>query len=105
MSVPPFGSIEMIRGQALDIEVTVPGEADLTGATVEFGLALSPKHPYVETLSTTKAGQVITAEITGAQSSGLKCSRYFYSCWIVISGDPTPVARGYLTLLPDSYNR
>lgn len=105
MTPPEIGSIDIIRGQALDIEITVPAEVDLTGALVSFGIADTPTAPYTETVQTSKSGQVITARLTGDQSARLARPKHYYSCWIVIADDPTPVARGYINIENDPRNR
>ena len=102
MKAPQFNNFEILRGQALDIDITVPVEADLSAATVEFGLSTSADAAYTDTINTTKAGQIITAEIDSVTSAGLTADTYYYSCWINITGDYTPVARGYITVKDDS---
>jgi len=105
VTIPTSETIEIVRGQALDINVTVPDAVDLTGATVEFGIAKSSSSPYELSLSTSKAGQIITGALESIDSEGLELGRYFFSCWITISGDSTPVARGYLLISSDARNR
>ncbi len=105
MTIPALTTLDMVRGQALDIEVTVPVEVDLSGATVEFGIAKSSSSPYELSWSTSKAGQIITGALESIDSEGLELGRYFFSCWITISGDSTPVARGYLLISSDARNR
>ena len=105
MSVPATSSVCAVRGQALDIEVTVPDEADLSVATIEFGIAPNEKSAYLFTLTTSFSGQVITGTMTEAQSLQLIRSQYYFSCWVTIESDPTPVAVGWLRLTPDPRNQ
>lgn len=105
--LPKIGEIKIIRGQALDINITVPQGVDLASATVTFGIADSATSPYTTTLPTTKTGngKVITAQLSGADSAQLNRAKHYYSCWLEISGDPTPVARGFFKIENDSRNR
>lgn len=105
MPLPEIKNIELVRGQAANLNVTVPAEADLTAATIEFGIANGISTPYVVDLATSVDGQVITGKLTGAQSASLPLLRYYYSCWVTILGDPTPVARGYITFTQDPKNQ
>lgn len=105
MSVPEIKSIHAIRGQSLFIDIPVPDDADLSGASIEFGIAENDSLPYIETLSTTTSGQTITADLSSEISLALHKSRYYFSCWLVIGGDPTPVARGYINIKGDSRNK
>lgn len=102
MIAPSFSDFEILRGQALDISISVPVEADLSAATVTFGLSDSYSSTYSQTLTTSKSGQVITAYLDSATSKDLVEDAYYYSCWIDISGDYTPVARGYIKVKDDS---
>ena len=102
---PQLNNIEIIRGQVLDIEITVPAGVDISNATVSFGISDGPEFAYEVTLTTSKSGQVITAILTEAKSLLLVKDRQFYSCWVVIAGNPTPVARGYIKISNDSRNR
>jgi hypothetical protein len=103
--IPELKNIDIIRGQALDIEVTVPDGADLSGATATFGIAETPESAYVVNLTTSKSGQVITAVLTETKSLLLTRRQHYYSCWVIIGGDPTPVARGYINVSNDPRNR
>ena len=103
--IPSISNIEIVRGQALDIEVTVPDGVDLSGATATFGIAETPESAYTVNLTTSKAGQVITAALTEAKSLLLTRKQHYYSCWVVIGDDPTPVARGYINISNDPRNR
>lgn len=105
MTIPVLTTIEIVRGQALDIEVTVPSKIYLLGATVEFGIAPSMATPYNLILSTSKSGQVITGSLESIDSAGLDLIKYYFSCWITVEGNSTPVARGYLLVSDDSRNR
>ncbi len=105
MPVPELKEIEIVRGQATNFLVTVPVEADLSSATIDFGISKGVSEPYLVDLTTTVDGQVITGKLTNTQSASLTSNRYYYSCWVIISGDPTPVARGYITLKSDSRNK
>ena len=100
--LPKLGRINIIRGQALNIEITVPYEVDLSGAMVTFGIADQPETPYTTTLPTSKSGQVITAKLSGTESELLTMPKHYYSCWLVIADDPTLVARGYINVTSDS---
>ena len=102
MIAPEFSDFQILRGQALDINISVPGEADLSAAIVTFGLSGSYSSTYIKTLETSKSAQVITAYLDSETSKGLTEDRYYYSCWIEILGDYTPVARGYITVKDDS---
>ena len=103
--IPSISNIEIVRGQALDIEVTVPEGVDLSGATATFGIAETPESAYTVNLTTSKAGQVITAVLTEAKSLLLTRRQHYYSCWVMIGDDPTPVARGYISVSSDPRNR
>ena len=103
--LPLISNIDIIRGQALDIEITVPAGVDLSGATVAFGISDAPNFAYSVNLTTSKAGQVITAFLTETESVLLTKRQHYYSCWLVIADDPTPVARGYINVSNDSRNR
>src|SRR6056297_44549 len=105
MAVPDISTINAVRGQALDIEITVPAELDLTSATVEFGIARSPTLAYEKTLNISKSGSIITAALESSDGADLPNSRYYWSCWATIASDSTPVARGYIFLTNDSRNR
>lgn len=100
-------SLCILRGQALDIEVPVinaetGAEADLAGATLDFGLALGRDSAYVHTLSASKAAHVITGQIDNALSEQLTEGEYYFSVWVTIAGASTPVAKGFLTVSNDS---
>jgi len=103
--IPPINNISIIRGQALDIEVSVPAGVDLSGATAAFGISDNPESAYKVNLATSKSGQVITAILNAADSLMLTRSQHYYSCWVVIANDPTPVARGYINVSNDPRNR
>ena len=103
--IPPISNIEIIRGQALDIEVKVPDGVDISSATASFGIAFTPESAYTVNLTTSKAGQVITAALTETKSLLLTRAQHYYSCWIVIGTDPTPIARGYINVSNDPRNR
>jgi len=103
--IPEIKNIQIIRGQALDIEVTVPAGVDLSGATATFGISDTPESAYIVNLDTSKSGQVITALLSETKSLLLTKRQHFYSCWVVIANDPTPVARGYINVSNDSRNR
>ena len=94
------------RDQALDFVIPVLNNdgtpTDLTGAVVEFGIATSDRSSYMTTLSTSRVDNVITAKLTSIESSALTLSRYYFSAWVTISGESTPVAKGYLTVQNDS---
>ena len=100
-----FKNIEIVRGQVLDIEITVPTGVDISNATVTFGISDAPDFAYDLTLTTSKSGQVITAILTGEKSLLLTKSQHFYSCWVLVAGNPTPVARGYIKVCGDSRNK
>lgn len=104
MPVPKLIDVDIVRGQAANFLVTVPAEANLAAATIDFGISIGPSQPYIIDLSTTIDGQIITASLTGEQSETLDKVKYYYSCWVIISGDPTPVARGYINVTKDSRN-
>jgi len=103
--IPELKNIEIIRGQALDIEVTVPSGVDLSGATASFGISDNPESAYIANLTTSKSGQVITAILSETESLSLTRAQHYYSCWVVIADDPTPVARGYINVSNDPRNR
>jgi len=104
MALPVIKNIDIIRGQAANLLVTVPDEADLLAASIQFGVSIGPSQPYIITLPTNVDGQVITGALEAADSETLTGKKYYFSCWVVISGDPTPVARGYLNVTNDSRN-
>lgn len=99
-------AIEILRGQALDIEILVLNTdgtaANLAGATVLFGISKAPKVDYDTTLTTSVTGSTITAELTSTIAAALVNQQYYFSCWVQISSEWTPVARGYLTVYNDS---
>lgn len=104
MPVPELVDVDIVRGQAANFLVTVPPEADLLAASIEFGISIGPSQPYIVDLPTSVDGQVITGALSGAESATLDRVKYYYSCWVTISGDPTPVARGYINVTKDSRN-
>lgn len=104
--VPTDTSFAIVRGQAVDIEVTVPDGVDLGAATeIGFGFAPSETEAYTDELSTSFSGQVITAVLPGSVSVDMAKPSYFFSCWVVIGGDATPVARGRMRIVNDARNR
>ena len=105
MILPKNTDIHIVRGQALDILVTVPEDTDLTFAMAYFGISPSPLVGYSKMLPVEIEGQVVKADLSGEDCSELTDSRYYYSCWIVKANDPTPIARGFLKITPDSRNR
>ena len=105
MSELEFGEISIMRGQAVDIEIDVPKEADLSIATIEFGVSIGPSDPYLFTLSTTVSGNTIKGTLEGSETLPLDKKTYYYSCWVIINDDATPVARGFLKLSDDLRNR
>lgn len=105
MILPKSKDIEIIRGQALDILVTVPDDVDLTNAVASFGISLSPRLAYSKMLPVSIIDKVITANLSGSDCSELTEQKYYYSCWITIASDPTPIARGSFKLTPDSRNK
>src|SRR6056297_1907573 len=98
--------INLIRGQALDIEIPVKNDdgtdTDLAGATIEFGLASSSNRPYTQTIPTSVSGSLITAAIDSDTSEELDRRQYYYSTWVTIAGESTPVARGTIIVENDS---
>ena len=104
MILPKNIDIDLIRGQALDILVTVPDDVDLVNAVASFGISRSPLLGYDKMLPVNILGQVITANLSGQDCAELIEQKYYYSCWIVIASDPTPIARGSLKIKPDSRN-
>lgn len=98
--------IGIIRGQALDIEIPVTNvdgsPANLSGATILFGMAATARSDYAITLTTSVSGSTITAALTSAIAEALTLSQYYFSCWVDISDDGTPVARGTITVYNDS---
>jgi hypothetical protein len=105
VSIPALGRIDIIRGQALDIVISVPDAIDLTGSTALFGIAGSKFSAYTLTLTATVLGQTLLVPLTGSQSEELNQETHYYSCWLVIAGDPTPIARGIIGVTADSRNR
>ena len=99
-------NICVLRGQAVDIEVTVLNDdgtdAILSGATLEFGLAGRSSAAYVLEKTPTAVNNVITAPITEADYGSLPAKQYYFSFWVIIEGSPTPVARGHLEIANDS---
>lgn len=95
----------LIRGQSLEIEIPVTEDgdpADLSSATAEFGLAPSSSSAYTLNLSPTITASTVAAEIGSAQSEQLTGSRYYFSAWVTIAGESTPVARGHISVQSDS---
>jgi hypothetical protein len=105
VSIPALGRIDIIRGQALDIVISVPDAINLDGATALFGISGSNFSAYTLTLPATVAGQTLLVSLTGTQSTGLANKTHYYSCWLEIAGDPTPIARGIIGVTADSRNR
>lgn len=96
----------VVRGQALDIEIAITDQdgnaPDLTGATATFGIAPDNKTTYQETLTATISGETLTAELTSAISGSLAPGNYYFSAWVHMGSDDTPVALGKLTIQPDA---
>jgi len=105
VSIPALGRIDIIRGQALDIVISVPDAINLTGATALFGIAGSSLTAYTLTLTATVSGQTLLVPLTGVQTAELNQKTHYYSCWLEIAGDPTPIARGIIGVTADSRNR
>jgi hypothetical protein len=105
VSIPALGRIDIIRGQALDIVISVPDAIDLTGATALFGIAGSKFSAYTLTITATVSGQTLLVPMTGVQSAELIQEEHYYSCWLEIAGDHTPIARGNIGVTADSRNR
>ena len=97
---PETQCIYILQGQALDLVIPVSdsdGNAvDVEGATVEFGLSESPTESPTEMIPTTESGNEITASLTSAKNLELGPGKSFFSCWVTINGESTPVARGWL---------
>lgn len=99
-------NITIIKGQALDIDITVTDSAgdaaDLSAASATFGIATSKNAAYTQELDTTIASNVITAELTSAISAALTAGVYYFSAWVLIGSDWTPVAYGQFIIRSDS---
>lgn len=99
-------NICLIRGQALEIDIPVLDQSgqpvDLSNAAVEVGYSESSRYPYQQTLTSTTSTNVITATITSTISAAFTTNSIYLSAWVTIAGESTPVARGYISIEPDS---
>lgn len=106
--IPTEQDFDAVRGQDLEVIVTVTDtdgdDVDLSTATVEFGIARTKRQAYLHELTTSKTGNVITADLTAAITAQLTQREYYYSCWVVIAGVNTPVALGKINMTDDSRN-
>ena len=106
LKILPIQEICVLRGQALDIEVPVKNDdgtdANLSGATLEFGLSVDSNKPYVLEKTPSAVSNILTASIVEADYDTLIKKQYYYSFWVIIEGSPTPVARGFLNIANDS---
>jgi len=105
VSIPEQGRIDIIRGQALDIIISVPNGINIDGATAELGIADSQLSAYTITLPSTTNGQAFMFALEGADSLNLTGKTHYYSCWMLSGGVPTPIARGVIGVTDDSRNK
>ena len=94
-------TIRVVRGQAVNIEIEVDAAMDLTGAVPWFGISDSQHKAANVVLPVTRSGQVFTASLSGADCAALVQTRHFYACWLDAGQDSIPLARGWISLLPD----
>lgn len=96
----------VLRGQALDILIAVVDQAgepvDVELATVVFGIGLAADQPYLHELPVEVSGDVISASLSSTLAAQLTAKQYYFSCWVTISSESTPVVRGTLTVQNDS---
>lgn len=96
----------LMQGQAIELEIPVvncAGEpADLTAAAVEFGIAPNHAAPYTVTPAARIEGSTVFVALTSAETAALDAGPLYFSAWVTIAGQSTPIARGVLTVRRDS---
>lgn len=101
--IPETQCIEILLGQALELTIPVTdsdgNDVNVEGATVEFGLGPNSGASPTETLHTSESGNEITVTLSTAKCLELGAGMLFFSCWVTIAGDATPVAMGWLRII------
>lgn len=101
--IPETQRIEILLGQALELTIPVTdsdgNDVNVEGATVEFGLGPDPVSTPTELLPTSESGNEITVTLSTAKCLELGEGMLFFSCWVTIASDATPVARGWLRII------
>jgi len=101
--IPIEQRIEILAGQALELTIPVvdqdTGEnVEVEGATVDVGLGSSSTVAPAENLPHSESGHEITMTLSSQQSLELSGSSHYFSVWLTILGESTPVARGWLEI-------
>lgn len=101
--------IELVRGQDLDVVVTVYGACneptpDLTIHSCEFLVAGAVSEAPVHSAPVTTAGNVLTAKLARTFTETLSAGEYYFTVWIESLGERRRVARGSIIVEDDPRN-
>lgn len=97
----------ILRGQDIAIRVSVVDQdtgdpVDLTAATVEGGLARRNREPYlIDGVGSVEDTNVAVLSFSGSDTETLPRGAYYFSVWVILSGEATPVAIGVLPVEDD----
>lgn len=99
--IPIAQDIDILEGQAIDftVPVTEDGVAvNLDGADLKFYISPRQGQAPVLTKTPSSTDNIISESLTTTESLDLGANRYYYSFWITLLGESTPVARGLLRI-------